>query len=376
MFRFLSCVSSLSTVKRVCVVSHVRRFSLFGRVADAEFVPMDESTLKLADGIRSGDRASLARGITLVESLLSRHQRQADHLVSKLAAELKAKDDPNRTIRVGISGPPGAGKSTFIEALGTYLTSIGNKVAVLAIDPSSSISGGSILGDKTRMTDLSRDENAYVRPTPNGGTLGGVARFTNDSILLCEVSGYNIVLVETVGVGQSEIRVADMVDLFLLLVPPAAGDELQGIKKGIMEVADLIVVSKADGPTEDLARHSQVDIMKALKFIRPRHQHWKTRVLRYSAQRRETVVEVWKNISEFKQEMTVHGDIQRIRGDQRQLWMWTQIQEELMNRVQDDSNVKSILPRLMKGLKTGEITPRTACNSILRSFLKIEDEKK
>ncbi|KAI8507660.1 hypothetical protein Bbelb_150400, partial [Branchiostoma belcheri] len=235
---------------------------------------------RLFQGLKEGHRASLAESITLVESVHRRKRAAAEALLQLVLEHLQQKrvkwKKPS-AFRIGLTGPPGAGKSTFIEAFGKFLTDSGHKVAVLAVDPSSSTTGGSLLGDKTRMPELSRDMNAYIRPSPTSGTLGGVNRRTNEAIVLCEGAGYDVILVETVGVGQSEFVVADMVDMFVLLVPPAGGDELQGLKKGIVEVADLVIVNKADGDLLPAARRIQAEYTSALKLIRPRSHVWRPR---------------------------------------------------------------------------------------------------
>lgn len=235
---------------------------------------------KLAEALLARDRAALSRAITLAESRAPRHREAINTMLNAL---LPRRAGLRSSLRIGISGPPGAGKSTLIEALGNELLSRGNALAVLAIDPSSSRSGGSILGDKTRMPTLAADRRAFVRPSPTRGALGGVARRTEDAILLCECAGYDRVIVETVGVGQSEVAVAGMVDVFVLLVPPAAGDELQGIKRGIMELADIVIVTKADGPLRAAAGKAASQLRSALKVMQPRSPHWNTRVLQVSA---------------------------------------------------------------------------------------------
>ena len=235
---------------------------------------------RLAEALLARDRAALSRAITLAESRAPRHREAIDTMLNAL---LPRREGLRSSLRIGISGPPGAGKSTLIEALGNELLSRGNALAVLAIDPSSSRSGGSILGDKTRMPTLAADRRAFVRPSPTRGALGGVARRTEDAILLCECAGYDRVIVETVGVGQSEVAVAGMVDVFVLLIPPAAGDELQGIKRGIMELADIVIVTKADGPLRAAAGKAASQLRSALKVMQPRSPYWNTRVLQVSA---------------------------------------------------------------------------------------------
>ncbi|KAI9298120.1 ArgK protein, partial [Neoconidiobolus thromboides FSU 785] len=236
------------------------------------------------------------------------------------------------TYRIGLSGSPGVGKSTFIESFGTHLTKLNYKVAVLAVDPSSTKTGGSILGDKTRMYELSRNDMAYVRPTPSRGTLGGVARNTNEAILLCEAAGYDIILVETVGVGQSETVVADMVDVFTLIVPPAGGDELQGMKKGIMEMSDIIIVNKADGDLINSATRAQTELISALKFMHPNTMGWETKVLKISSLKKEGIQEVWENLNLFNNFISNNNIKKNKRGQQQIRWMWREVTSSLLTK--------------------------------------------
>src|SRR5262245_50358875 len=264
----------------------------------------------LARAVREGDRRALARAITLVESARADHRDDAVALLDEL---LPATGD---AIRVGISGAPGAGKSTFIETLGMHLVEAGHRVAVLAVDPTSTRSGGSILGDKTRMEELSRRSEAFIRPSPSGGTLGGVARRTREAMLVAEAAGFDVVVVETVGVGQSEVAVAGMVDAFCLLLAPGAGDELQGVKRGIVELADIVVVNKADGPLADVARHTAADYSHALHFVRPQTDVWEPKVLTASALEGEGIADVWSTVEEYISAARHAGEFERRRAEQ------------------------------------------------------------
>jgi len=321
-------------------------------------------THPLADAILAGDRRALAQGITLVESRRADHRAQAEAL---LAAVLP---DTGESIRVGISGVPGVGKSTFIEALGAHVTGEGHKIAILAVDPSSPKSGGSILGDKTRMEQLSRNPDAFIRPSPSGGTLGGVAGRTRESALLCEAAGYDVIVIETVGVGQSETAVADLVDLFLLLLVPGGGDDLQGMKKGIVELADLIVVNKADGDFVQAANRAASDYRLALGLLKPAHPDWTPAVKLVSSLKRDGIEEVWETIAEFRFIMTGNGALQARRADQALAWMWTGISETLLWRLKSDDRVKAQLPDLEKQVRDGEITPQAGAQAVLDLFLK------
>jgi LAO/AO transport system kinase len=280
----------------------------------------------LAAEVRSGDRRALARAITIVESTRADHRTDATALVDRLLPHA------GHARRIGVSGVPGAGKSTLIEALGLHAINAGHRVAVLAIDPSSSVSGGSILGDKTRMADLGRDPAAFIRPTPASGTLGGVARRTREAMLLCEAAGYGAVLVETVGVGQSETAVAEMVDLFCLLAGPGAGDDLQGVKRGVMELAELLVVTKADGDLAPAANRAAADLKHALQLLRPLHHGWTPRVLLTSALTGTGLTEVWDAVVEHRRALEGSGELQTMRGEQARQWLWTELREGLVER--------------------------------------------
>ena len=270
----------------------------------------------LAARVLQGERTALARAITLVESSRADHQAQAQDLLTRVLPHT------GRAVRLGLSGAPGVGKSTFIEAFGLSLTARGLRVAVLAIDPSSSITGGSILGDKTRMELLARDPNAFIRPSPAGRTLGGVARRTREAMLLTEAAGFDVVLIETVGVGQSETAVADMVDMFVLLLSPGGGDELQGIKRGIMELADLVIVNKADGDLVPAAKRAAMEYKSALHLMRPKSAHWRPDVLLASSLKGTGIDEIWAAVSAHREALEGAGEIASHRAAQAQAWMW------------------------------------------------------
>ncbi len=303
----------------------------------------------LAASIRAGDRRALARAITTVESTLPEHRVQADALLSEL------RPHSGHAVRVGISGPPGAGKSTFIEAFGLHLLSLGRKPAVLAVDPSSPVSGGSILGDKTRMELLARDERAFIRPSPSGGTLGGVARRTREASFVCEAAGFDTVLIETVGVGQSETAVAEMVDLFMLLLPPAGGDELQGIKKGIVELADLVVINKADGDLLAAAGRTASDYTAALHMLRPANAAWHPPVLKISALERRGIDGVWTAIEAHGKALGPAGIAAR-RAAQAKATLWREIgdlvRETLTGEPALAALVKSLETKVSQGLES------------------------
>jgi LAO/AO transport system kinase len=282
---------------------------------------------ELAARLATGDRRSLAQAITLVESTRADHRAEADALLSEII------EQTGGAIRVGISGAPGAGKSTLIEALGMHLVDDSHQVAVLAVDPSSTRTGGSILGDKTRMEELVRRPEAFVRPSPTGGTLGGVTRRTREAMLCCEAAGFDVVLVETVGVGQSEVAVEGMVDTFALLIPPASGDELQGIKRGIMELADVVVVTKSDGDLEAAAHTTAADYTNALRLVRPKTAAWTARVLTCSATTGRGIDEMWTTVEEHHDALARSGDLDRHRAEQAVAWMWAEVGDGLLDRL-------------------------------------------
>jgi len=317
---------------------------------------------ELAAGVRAGNIRSLAKAITLVESRSPDHSLAATTLLDELLPA------SGNAIRIGISGVPGVGKSTFIEALGLYLTGRGHRVAVLAVDPSSQLSGGSILGDKTRMEELSRDPNAFIRPSPSGDTLGGVARKTRETMLICEAAGYDVVIVETVGVGQSEITVASMVDLFVLLQLPGAGDELQGIKKGVMEIADLILINKAEGDNRARAELARSQIENALHIMQPKSARWQVPVLLCSALKGEGIAEAWQAVEDYRRTMEQSGELAEKRRLQASDWMWSLLMDGLKEQFLRDRNVAALLPQVQDAVASGTTTPGAAARRLLEVF--------
>jgi LAO/AO transport system kinase len=317
----------------------------------------------LAADVRRGDRRALARAITVVESTRDDHRADAVTLVDALLPSTGG------ARRVGISGAPGSGKSTLIEAFGLHAIEQGRRVAVLAVDPSSSVSGGSILGDKTRMSELGRHPDAFIRPTPSSGTLGGVARRTREAILLCEAAGFDTVLVETVGVGQSEVAVADLVDLFVLVASPAGGDELQGIKRGIMELADLIVVNKADGDLADAAQRSAGDLRSAVHLLRPKRPGWEVRVVTCSALTGVGVAELWTAIADAHDRLA--GDaLEALRAGQNVAWMWSEVTDTLLDHLRTDPAVGELVPTLEAAVAGGDLGAGRAAQQLLAAFLR------
>jgi len=317
----------------------------------------------MAERIRKGNRRALARAITLAESIRDDHQVDAQKLLGILLP------DTGNSIRIGISGTPGVGKSTFIEAFGRFLTALGKKVAVLTIDPSSKRTGGSILGDKTRMEELSRDPNAFIRPSPSSGSLGGVARRTREVMLLCEAAGYDVILIETVGVGQSETTVADMVDIFLLLLAPAGGDELQGIKRGVMELADIVVINKADGDLIPVARRAASEYRGAISLMRPKSKNWGPKVLMTSALNKVGVDELWDTIGEYFEARTQEDELNLQRKVQSSAWMWSELEESLVNRLKSNTHVSAKLAGMEADVKAGKVSPTAAARELLSIFL-------
>jgi LAO/AO transport system kinase len=313
----------------------------------------------LAAGVLAGNRAILGQAITLIESRNRAHQR--------LAVELSLKLFPHsgKAFRVGITGVPGVGKSTFIEAFGCNLIAAGLKVAVLAVDPSSPLTGGSILGDKTRMAQLSVKENAFIRPSPSGGTLGGVTRTTRQTIVVCEAAGFDVILVETVGAGQSEVAVSDMTDFFLVLMLPGAGDELQGIKKGVLEIADMIVVNKADADNEIRAKQAVVHYRNALHIMQQRSPNWVPPVLMCSALKNMGIEDVWKKLAEYRDTLTASGEFQEKRQGQRWKAMWSMLQDRLMTDLKNHPGVMAELPRIRDDLHDGQLTVTLAVEKLL-----------
>lgn len=313
-------------------------------------------------GVRRGDRAVLGRAITLIESGAERHLQTAQQLLTAVMP------DTGAAMRIGITGVPGVGKSTFIETLGCNLTAMGKRVAVLAVDPSSGRTGGSVLGDKTRMSRLSVDANAFIRPSPSAGTLGGVARKTRETMLICEAAGYDIVLVETVGVGQSETVVAEMTDFFLVLMLPGAGDELQGIKRGVIEIADMIAVNKADGDNLSRARRAAQDYANALHYMQPAHPDWRPPVITCSARENQGLDELWEKIESHNQRMHANGAWAARRREQMRTWMWSMVDDRLKVMLKSSPAVRSILADVERKVEAGELPPTVGALRILEAF--------
>lgn len=315
----------------------------------------------LAEHIRSGNIRAMGKGITLIESKKPEHAAKASELLDLLLPH------SGNSLRIGITGVPGVGKSTFIESFGTSLTRQGHKVAVLAVDPSSQITGGSILGDKTRMEELSRDPNAFIRPSPAGDTLGGVARRTRETMLLCEAAGYDIMIVETVGVGQSETTVASMVDFFMLLQLATAGDELQGIKKGVMELADAIIVNKADLDPQKTALAKQ-QYENALHILRPKSSNWQVPVLTVSALNNLGVDAVWQMLMQYRQTMQDSGEFAEVRKRQSVDWMWSLLMDDLKGLFMQHKQVQGMLGQVQEAVEQGITTPSAASRRLLDLF--------
>jgi LAO/AO transport system kinase len=313
----------------------------------------------LAKELRSGSRAALARAITLIESRRADHQASARDLVQTLLPLT------GKATRVGITGSPGVGKSTTIDALGMYLIEQDHKVAVLAVDPSSARTGGSILGDKTRMARLSASDHAYIRPSPSSGTLGGVAAKTREAMLLCEAAGFDVILIETVGIGQSETAVADMTDFFLALMLPGAGDELQGIKKGLVELADMIAINKADGDNLKRAQHAAADYRSALHILTPRSEHWHPPVETYSALTGDGIVKLWQKILDHRTAVSASGDFAARRRDQQVKWMWSMLEQRMLARLRADASTRAKVKKIEADVADGRLTPAVAAEQML-----------
>ncbi len=318
---------------------------------------------QLAAQLRAGNRRALAKAITLVESTRRDDRDQAERLLSDLLPET------GRSLRLGFTGVPGAGKSTLIEAFGRLVIAQGHRVAVLAVDPSSPRSGGSLLGDKTRMELLARDPNAFIRPTPASGSLGGVARRSREAVLLCEAAGFDVILVETVGVGQSEMAVAELVDMFLLLLVPGGGDELQGLKKGIVEIADAVIVNKADGDLLPAASRAALDYRNALHFLRPHDDGWIVPVLQCSAVTGSGIAEIWQVTQAFADQMRKNGRLAARRAEQALHWMWHDVTEDLLDRLRQDPDIASKRDKIEAAVLAGRLLPSAAAAEILKGFL-------
>ncbi len=312
----------------------------------------------LARGVCAGERAAIGRAITLIESRRADHEAQAQELLVKLLPH------SGKAYRVGITGMPGVGKSTTIDTLGRTLTGCGHKVAVLAVDPTSTRTGGSILGDKTRMAGLANDPNAFVRPSPSAGTLGGVARRTRETMIVCEAAGFDVVIVETVGIGQSETAVADMVDIFLVLLLPGGGDDLQGLKKGVLEIADLIAINKADGDNEALANRTATDYRAALQILEPANADWHPPVLTVSGLRNIGLDRLWAEVERHRTLFTETGALLDRRRAQQVKWMWAMLEERLIAAIRSDPQLGERLPELEAAVREGRITPTLAVKEI------------
>lgn len=313
-------------------------------------------------GILAGERPCIAQAITLIESNAPAHFERAQQLIQALLPHT------GKSVRIGITGVPGAGKSTLIEALGTELTAQGHRVAVTAVDPTSSISGGSILGDKTRMERLATDPRAFIRPAPSGGTFGGVGRKTRETLLLFEAAGFDVILIETVGVGQSEILVRSMVDFFLLVLIAGGGDELQGIKRGVMEIADAIAINKADGQNRTAAEAARTEYERALRYMRPATEGWETRAVTLSAHSGEGIAEIWRVIAAFRQLTTASGVLARRRCEQELDWMRALVAEHLQELFRTDPQVRGLIPELERAVLDGEMPATAAARALLAAF--------
>jgi LAO/AO transport system kinase len=318
------------------------------------------ATQNLADAIRNGDRAALSRAITLLESTRSDHREQAQRLLLELLP------DSGNAHRVGLTGVPGVGKSTAIESLGLHLIEQGHRVAVLAVDPSSTRTGGSILGDKTRMARLAVHPDAYIRPSPTSGKLGGVAKATRETVVLLEAAGFDVILIETVGVGQSEVAVANMVDTFVLLTLARTGDQLQGIKKGVLELADVVVVNKADGKHLSDARSAARELKSAIRLIYPRETLWRPPVLTMSATEGTGLTEMWETVERHRQVLTDAGELEARRRAQQVDWTWQMVRDTVLDRVLSNPEVRKIRADVERQVRAGELTPALAAQQILK----------
>src|SRR5687767_4938545 len=309
-------------------------------------------------------RRAIAKTITLLESTRTDHRARAEALLDALLPS------SGKSFRLGISGVPGVGKSTFIEALGLHLIQHGHRVAVLAVDPSSSLSGGSILGDKTRMERLSVNDAAFIRPSPTSGALGGVAEHTREALLLCEAAGFDVVIVETVGVGQSETAVAEMTDMFLLLLSPGGGDDLQGVKRGVMELADLLIVNKADGDLAAAAERTASDYAHALRLMHALHEDWQPSVVKCSALKGEGMAAVWDKVQAFRKATAKTGEFDGRRRDQAKNWLWQEVSDGLLERLKSDPDLADRLAKLETKVAQRKASPAAAARSLLSSFFK------
>ncbi len=317
------------------------------------------TTADYVQGILNKDMVMLSKAITLIESNSKKHIQMAQEVIKNILPE------SGNSVRIGITGPPGAGKSTFIESFGLYLCNNGLKVAVLAVDPSSSISKGSVLGDKTRMEELARHKNSFIRPSASGGTLGGVTRKTRETILACEAAGYDVILIETIGVGQSEITVRSMVDFFMLLLIPGSGDELQGIKKGVVEIADAIVINKAEGNNKTKAEITKREYQNALQLLTNATEGWDTRVSLCSALKNQGIEDVWTMINEFLINTKDSGVFQKRRKEQTTHWMYSMLEESILNMIYRDTAIEQMIKNYENKVLNAETTPTQAVNDLL-----------
>ena len=323
---------------------------------------MAQNKLPSQADILQGNRRAIAKAITLLESTRPESFEQGQELLESLLPHA------GQALRIGITGVPGVGKSTFIEAIGLFLIELGHRVAVLAVDPSSQLTGGSIMGDKTRMNELAQHPHAFIRPSPSSGILGGVARKTRETMLICEAAGYDVVIVETVGVGQSETIVASMVDLFLLLMLPNAGDELQGIKKGVLELADLVVFNKSDGKQETLAKTAQSEYRKALHLLPSLKNSWTPQILRCSALEKRGMDKIWDSVKSFSKALQNSGEWEKQRRKQTGKWMWSLVEEGLLTNFRNHPDLQKQIPELEKEVESGKMLPTTAARKLLDSW--------
>jgi LAO/AO transport system kinase len=329
----------------------------------------EQDSAALADAVIDGNRRALAQAITLIESTRHDHRASASALLERLMPHA------GNSIRLGISGVPGVGKSTFVEAMGNHVIDAGHRVAVLTVDPSSAISGGSILGDKTRMELLSRRSEAYIRPSPAGKTLGGVTRRSREALILCEAAGFDVIIVETVGVGQSETKVADMTDMFVLLLLPGAGDELQGIKRGIVELADLILINKADDNLVKLAGQAAAEYRNALRLLHPRFANWKVEVQCCSARDGVGIAEAWEVVLRHHEMLDDTGQFTIHRAEQARDWMWSDVNDDLVAALRSDPKVREQIPALEAAASEGRVPPTVAARQLLELFLERQNKQ-
>jgi LAO/AO transport system kinase len=312
--------------------------------------------------IRAGDRRALARAITRIESTRPDHQALGQAVLEALIGRTGG------AVRLGLTGPPGVGKSSFVETLGLHVLEAGHRVAVLAVDPTSPVTGGSILGDKTRMERLAQDERAFIRPSPSGGALGGIAHRTREALLLCEAAGFDVVVVETVGIGQSEFAVRSLVDFFAVLLQPGAGDELQGLKRGVLELADALVVNKADGEQKALAERTRAEHARALELLRPLSLAWRPRVLAASARTGEGIAAFWETVLAHREALAAAGELERRRRSQAREWLWTLVDERLLQAFRTHPDVAARIPRLEAEVEAQKTSPAAAARELLRVF--------